>query len=116
MNLLKIFHYQSVEPKDAGEETSGLSVRWLITEKMGAENFAMRLFEMKPGGYSPLHSHPWEHEVFTLEGEGILVGRGGEREFGVGDVVFVPPNEEHQFKNNSGKTLKFLCLIPYTHK
>jgi len=40
---MKIFHYQDVEAKDAEEGASGLRVRWLITKKIGAENFAMRL-------------------------------------------------------------------------
>jgi len=66
--MMKIFQYQNVEAKDADEGTSKLRVRWLITKEIGAKNFAMRLFEMEPGGYSPLHSHPWEHEVFILEG------------------------------------------------
>jgi quercetin dioxygenase-like cupin family protein len=83
---------------------------------MGAENFAMRLFEMEPGGYSPLHSHAWEHEVFILEGEGIVQSGGEERKFRPGDVIFIPPNEEHQFKNTGEKVVKFLCLIPYTQK
>lgn len=39
---------------------------------MGAENFAMRLFEIQPRGYSPLHQHDWEHEVFILEGKGAV--------------------------------------------
>jgi quercetin dioxygenase-like cupin family protein len=114
---MKIFHYQDVEAKDAGEGTSKLNVRWLITKEMGAENFAMRLFEMKPGGYSPFHSHPWEHEIFILEGEGIVVyGGEEERKFRPGDVIFIPSNEEHQLKNTGEKTVKFLCLIPYTQK
>ena len=29
-----------------------------------------------------------------------------------GDVVFVRPNEVHQFRNTGGAPLKFLCLIP----
>ena len=65
---MKIFHYQDVEAKEAEENASKLRVRWLITKETGAENFAMRLFEMEAGGYSPFHSHPWEHEVFILEG------------------------------------------------
>ena len=113
---MKIFHYRDVEAKDAGEGTSKLSVRWLITKEMGAENFAMRLFEMEPGGYSPLHIHLWEHEVFILEGEGIVVGGGEERKFRAGNVIFIPPNEKHQLKNNSQKTVKFLCLIPHMQK
>lgn len=113
---MKFFHYRDVEAKDAGEGTSKLSVRWLITKEMGAENFAMRLFEMEPGGYSPLHSHPWEHEVFIIEGEGLAVGGKEERKFKAGDVIFIPSNEKHQLKNNSEKTVKFLCLIPYIQK
>jgi quercetin dioxygenase-like cupin family protein len=113
---MKVFHYRDVEAKDAGEGTSKVSVRWLITKEMGAENFAMRFFEMESGGYSPFHSHPWEHEVFILEGEGIIVGGGEERKFRAGDVIFIPANEKHQFKNNGEKTAKFLCLIPYARK
>jgi quercetin dioxygenase-like cupin family protein len=113
---MKIFHYQDVEAKDAEEGTSKLRVRWLITKETGAENFAMRLFEMDAGGYSPFHNHPWEHEVFILEGEGLAVGEGKERKFRAGDVIFIPPNEKHQLKNNGKKTVKFLCLIPYMHK
>ncbi len=111
---MKIFHYQDVEAKDAEKDASKLRVRWLITKEMGAENFAMRLFEMEAGGFSPLHSHPWEHEVFVLEGDGLLVGEVEEREFRAGDVIFIPPNEKHQLKTGGEKTVKFLCLVPYT--
>jgi len=76
----------------------------------------MRLFEMEPGGHSPLHEHPWEHEVFILEGEGVAFDGEKAKEFKAGDVVFVLPDERHQFKNNGKKTLKFLCLIPYAKK
>ena len=113
---MKIFHYRDVEAKDAEEGASKLRVRWLITKDIGAENFAMRLFEMEPGGYSPFHSHPWEHEVFILEGEGIVVGEREERKFRAGNVIFVPPNEEHQFKNTGETTVKLLCLIPYIQR
>jgi quercetin dioxygenase-like cupin family protein len=113
---MKFFHCRDVEAKDAGGGTSKVRVRWLITKETGAENFAMRLFEMEPEGYSPLHSHLWEHEVFILEGEGIVVGGGEERKFRAGDVIFIPPNEKHQFKNTGETTVKFLCLIPYARK
>ena len=113
---MKVFHYTKIEAVDAGEGSSKLKVRWLITKDLGAENFAMRLFEMEPDGHSPLHAHPWEHEVFILEGEGVVTDGKKTQKFGVGDVVFVPPDEKHQFKNNGTKTLKFLCLIPYKEK
>jgi len=113
---VQIFHYNEVEANEAEEGASKLRVRRLITREMGAENFSMRLFEMEPGGFSPLHSHPWEHEVFILEGEGLLVGEGEERRFKEGDVIFIAPNEKHQLKSIGEETVKFLCLIPYTRK
>jgi quercetin dioxygenase-like cupin family protein len=113
---MKIFHYQNVEAKDAEEGASKLKVRWLITKDMGAPNFAMRLFEMEPKGYSPLHTHPWEHEVFILEGDGVVVGEDKERRFKAGDAIFVAPNELHQFRNNGAKILRFLCMVPIRDK
>jgi len=110
---MKVVPYKEVEPKEADEGASKVSVRWLITREMGAPNFAMRLFEVEPGGHSPLHNHPWEHEVFILEGEGLVVGGKEEKKLKAGDAVFVAPSEQHQFKNNSKKKLKFLCLVPH---
>ena len=111
--MVKVFPYTDVEAKAADEGASKLKVRWLITKDIGAPNFAMRLFEMEPEGYSPLHTHDWEHEVFILEGEGTVFGKEGEKKFKPGDAVFVPPNEKHQFRNTGNKLLKFLCLVPY---
>ncbi|MCW4045378.1 MAG: cupin domain-containing protein [Candidatus Bathyarchaeota archaeon] len=113
---MKIFNYNTVQAKDAGEGTSKVAVRWLITKELVAENFAMRLFEIEAGGYSPLHTHPWEHEVFILEGEGQVFDGEIATAIKAGDVVFVPSGEQHQFKNNSKETLKFLCLIPCVKK
>ena len=110
---MKVFNYKTVRAEKADCCVEKTQVRWLITKEMGAGNFAMRLFEMEPGGCSPLHEHPWEHEVFVLEGEGLVFD--GEKAVPLqnGDVIFVKSNERHQFKNNSEKPLKFLCLIPY---
>jgi quercetin dioxygenase-like cupin family protein len=110
---LKILNCKNVKAEESDEGASKLKVRWLITKDLGAPNFAMRLFEIEPGGYSPLHSHPWEHEVFILEGEGVVVGEDGEKKVGAGDAILVLPNERHQFKNDGKKTLKFLCLVPH---
>ena len=107
------FAYTEIEAEPVEKQSKNLKVRWLITKETGAENFAMRLFEMGSDGHTPLHSHDWEHEVFILEGEGLVVGGEEEKPFKAGDVIFVPANELHQFKNNSQTSVKFLCLIPY---
>ena len=94
------------------EGAKDAEIRWLISKEDGAENFAMRMFEIKPGGFTPLHTHPHEHEIFAVEGEGVFVYEGKEYEFSADYVIFVPPNKEHRFKNRGDSILRLLCLIP----
>jgi quercetin dioxygenase-like cupin family protein len=110
---MKITNFKDVKAEEVKEPGSkGVTIRWLISQEDGAPNFAMRLFEVEPSGVTPYHKHSWEHEVFILEGRGILVT--GEKDFPLkkGDSVFVPPDENHQFKNDSDEKLTFICLIP----
>jgi len=110
---MKIFDYHDVKADDVVNGSSKLKVRWLIAKEMGAENFAMRLFEMDVGGYSPHHQHEWEHEVFILKGQGRVIGEKEEQNFSEGDVIFIPKGERHQLRNIGDQSVHFLCLIPY---
>ena len=94
------------------EGAEGVEIRWLIWKDDGADNIAMRMFEVQPGGHTPLHSHPHEHEVFIVEGEGVFMCEGREYGFGREDVIFVPGGKEHQFRNTGDSVLRFLCIIP----
>lgn len=89
-------------------------VRWLVGEEDGAPTFAMRQFEVAPGGYTPRHFHNYEHEVYVLEGEGVVVDGDREHPLRPGDVILVQPDDVHQFRNTGDRTLKFLCLVPHT--
>ncbi|HIJ53610.1 MAG TPA: cupin domain-containing protein [Planctomycetes bacterium] len=94
------------------EGAKDVEIRWLISKEDGAQNFAMRMFELQPGGHTPLHVHAHEHEVFVIEGDGIFVYEGNEHKFNTEYVIFVPPNKEHQFRNAGDSILRLLCLIP----
>jgi len=94
------------------EGAKDVAIRWLISKADGAENFAMRLFELQPGGFTPLHTHPHEHEVFVVEGQGTFVYQGRQHRFGPEYAIFVPGNKQHQFKNTGDSTLRFLCIVP----
>ena len=114
---MKIVHYKQIPPDAAGEEDAlGVAIRWVITEKDGAPTFSMRVIEVEPGGYSPLHDHPWEHEVFILHGEGTLLQDGKATPVSPGDVIFIASGEQHQFKNTSNGALEFICLIPHVQR
>ena len=70
---MKVCHFDSI-PAQAVEKDGarGCSVRWLVDASDGAPNFAMRYFEIAPGGVTPRHRHDYEHEVFVLDGEGVV--------------------------------------------
>lgn len=106
-------HYERVPQRPVEMQGAvGCSVRWLVSESEGAPNFAMRQFEIAPGGHTPRHSHPYEHEVFILEGSGVVLEGSTEHPLGPGSVIFVRPDEIHQFRNTGSTPLKFLCLVP----
>jgi quercetin dioxygenase-like cupin family protein len=109
-----VVHKAAEVPQDKVEVegAKGVSIRWLLSKKMGTPNFAMREFTVEPGGRTPLHTHEWEHEVYILEGEGVAVSTEGEKHLTAGSVVFVPVGELHQFRNTGGSEFKFLCLVP----
>ena len=110
---MKVQNSESIEQHDVQMEgATGCKVRQLVGEPDQAPNFAMRQFEVEPGGHTPRHQHPYEHEVYVLAGEGVVYERDTPHPLKVGDVVFVTPNEVHQFKNTGDTPLRFLCLIP----
>ena len=110
---MKVNNYTAVPAKPVDMEGShACSVRWLLGASDGTPTFAMRQFEVAPGGYTPRHSHDYEHEVFVLEGDGVVFEGDREHKLAAGDVVLVEPNEVHQFRNTGRTPLKFLCLIP----
>ncbi|MBU1698728.1 MAG: cupin domain-containing protein [Candidatus Eisenbacteria bacterium] len=103
--------YQDV-PAQPVEGTPGAAIRWLIAQKDGAPNFAMRIIEIQEGSASPHHTHPSEHEVFILEGNGVVRSEEGDKPIAPGIFVFVPPEEKHQFVNTGSGLLRFICIVP----
>jgi len=114
-------NYKDVEEKQAsllnGSMVQDVYVRWLIDENIGAKNFALRRFEIKPGGKVPLHDHSEEHEIYILSGKGRFYNDKGEEEQATNDdFIYIPPNEKHGIDNVGKDKLIFLCLIPYLKK
>ena len=111
---MKIVNHYSEEKSEYfdGEIVKGVTGRVLIGAADGAPNFCMRLFTIAPGGFTPKHSHEWEHEILIHSGSGQVLREGQWVDVTTGSVVFIPGNEEHQFRNNSSDDLTFACLIP----
>jgi quercetin dioxygenase-like cupin family protein len=103
---------KSVTVYDDGETARGVEKRLLMSPADGSTGFAMRRFTIAPGGYTPRHVHPWEHQVFVIAGKGEVRFAGGSTPVEPGDYAFVPPMDEHQFRNTSDSPLEFICVVP----
>lgn len=100
----------SVAPQQVQE---GTRIRWLLTAEQGAPNFAMRVIEIDPGVVFEPHHHPYEHEIYVLEGSGMLTNPDGDvGELAPEKFVLVPPDEVHGYRNTGDTVLKFICVIP----
>jgi quercetin dioxygenase-like cupin family protein len=109
---MKVIPSSSVPARTVESGASGTLIRELITDRDEAPTFAMRLFDLAPGGHTPYHTHAWEHEIFALAGEGEIITEDGATRFSAGDAILVMPEEKHQFRNSGKEALRFLCFIP----
>ena len=108
-----VSHYDTIESQQFnGDVVKGVTGRVAIGKEDGAANFCMRIFTIAPGGHTPRHAHDWEHEILIHSGSGQVLKEGQWIDVTSGSVVFIPGNEEHQFRNNSDGDMVFACLIP----
>ena len=106
---MKVSNYLDVKPT---QEASGVAKREVITADDGATHSCMRVFDVRSGSSTPSHSHGWEHEIFILSGEGVVVGEQGATPIVKENVVFIAPNETHCLVNTGNEPLRFICVIP----
>lgn len=95
-----------------GEGIKDAFKKLLISPKDGWEGHALRVFELKSGGHTPKHEHPWFHVNYILKGKGILHLDGIDYEIEEGSFAYVPAGKTHQFINNSNGDLEFICIVP----
>jgi quercetin dioxygenase-like cupin family protein len=103
------------KPAEVGK-AKGVRMKVLMSEKDGAPTAVMRVFEVDPGGYTPFHTHEWEHMVYVLTGEGVVMEGKKEHPLATGTFVLVEPGEEHQFINRGAGMLRFICVVPVPPK
>ncbi|WP_459130123.1 cupin domain-containing protein [Guggenheimella bovis] len=93
-------------------EASDAFMKVLVGPKEGWKGYVMREFELKANGYTPRHAHNWPHINYIVSGEGTLEIDGALNVVKAGDSVYIPNNAMHQFKNNSNRVFRFLCIVP----
>lgn len=109
--IIRHTDHSQCEPLEM-DGVQGVAMRIMVGRDDGAPNFAMRHFKVEPDGFTPHHSHDYEHQVVVLAGTGEALDRGEPRPIQAGDVILVEPDHEHQFRNTGDQPLEFLCLVP----
>jgi quercetin dioxygenase-like cupin family protein len=113
---------QVIEPREVEPQAMEMqgahkvTMRVVLGPDQGAPTFVMRLFEVEQGGYTPMHAHDWEHEVFVLQGEVEVASPTGRLPAHAGMAAYVAPGETHRFVNIGAGVLRFLCVIPVQGK
>jgi quercetin dioxygenase-like cupin family protein len=106
-----IKNYRELPVEPSGVD--GLTVRWGITASQGATNFSMRLLELEPLKSTPMHQHDSEHEIFVLVGRGEVVTEGAVYPIRDGSIIYVAPNEIHQFRNTGASILRMVDAVMF---
>jgi len=83
-----------------------------LVNRIGWNDYVMRIFTLQQGGFTPEHSHPWPHINYVIEGKGTLYLDGVHYTVEDGFVAYIPPNSIHQFKNTEDREFKFICIVP----
>ena len=78
-----------VQPREMKEATSGGYL------ELAAE------FEVAPGGAVHPHSHHTHEYYYVLNGRGVMIIGGEERDVVPGDFVYIPPDVEHSIRTKS---------------
>lgn len=108
-----VSHVQEAEKKKINHpEAREASMKALISPEEGWEGHVMRVVELKPGGHTPRHIHPWPHINFMVHGHGTLFLEGKKHAVKEGSYAYVPAGKEHQFINEGSEPFEFICIVP----
>jgi quercetin dioxygenase-like cupin family protein len=83
----------------------------LLTGRDTAGRYSLIDMYIPPGGGPPPHRHDFEESFSVLEGEIVATFRGSQSTIRAGEVVHIPANAPHYFKNQSQQPARLLCVF-----
>jgi len=99
MHITSLDDIKKIKPNMEGAK--GIYKQIPISRDNGTPTVSFRVFTIEPGGHTPLHTHPFEHVNYVIEGNGTVIDGDRERDLNEGDFVLVLPGETHQYRNTS---------------
>lgn len=95
-----------------GDNVKNVIKQVAIGKKEGWDDYVLRVFTVKNGGFTPKHKHDWPHINYILNGEGTLFLNGELHHIKSGSIAYIPNNIEHQFRADKGYDLQLICIVP----
>jgi mannose-6-phosphate isomerase-like protein (cupin superfamily) len=87
---------------------SGIAVKMLVDERLGAALHTMFMVHYQPGGVAHPHDHPLEESYLITDGEVIAEAAGDRFPMGVGDFLWCGAGCVHAFYNEADTTVTWL--------
>lgn len=87
---------------------SGIALKMLVDQRLGAVLHQMFMVEYEPGGAAQLHDHPLEESYTIISGEVEAEADGERFTLSAGDVFWTGVGCVHGFWNTSGARVRFL--------
>ncbi len=87
---------------------SGIAVKMLVDQRLGAVLHQLFMVEYQPGGVAQPHDHPFEECYYVLEGEVAAMAEGEEFTLAPGDLFWTGVGSVHAFHNRSVGRVRFL--------
>ena len=98
------------EPTAVHLSVVGNTYTILVSGEDTAGRYSLIDMYVPPGGGPPPHRHDFEESFTVLEGEIEATFRGEKLSLRAGQVIQIPANAPHQFRNNSAQPARLLCL------
>jgi len=91
----------------------GCSIRELVHPKNDGidPGFSLAVAEVEVGHRTYRHRLRQAEVYYIVAGAGVVHVGGEERAVGVGDAVFIPPNETQWIRNTHSELLKFVAIV-----
>jgi quercetin dioxygenase-like cupin family protein len=87
---------------------SGIAVKMLVDQRLGAVLHQLFMVEYQPGGVAQPHDHPLEESYYILEGEVVASANDDEFTLRAGDVFWTGVGCIHAFYNRSDARVRWL--------
>ncbi len=87
---------------------SGIAVKMLVDERLGAVLHTMFMVEYEPGGIAQPHDHPLEEAYYIVEGEVDAIADDERFTLFAGDIFWTGVGCIHAFRNSSPRRVRWL--------